>query len=133
VGSYDGGKQFMAFVSGTFAVDRQHEPKRWIAVLHLFDADGNHVTTQTRLGGFDAEGRKIAVEKAWIEMEDLIADIVGVDIEFHDISIKLFSVEVDGVTHGLLYETGERSGEWVMLEPLDVMFHPPWDSGKFST
>jgi hypothetical protein len=54
--------------------------------------------------------------------------------------VRLFSVEMDDVTHGLFYEQseedpepGEERGEWVMLEPRDIMFHPPWDSGEYST
>jgi hypothetical protein len=23
--------------------------------------------------------------------------------------------------------------EWITLEPCDIMFHPPWDSGEYST
>ena len=49
-----------------------------------------------------------------------------------------FSVVLDGVTHGLYYEhhvepEEDDEGEWVMLEPRDIMFHPPCDSGEYST
>jgi predicted nucleic acid-binding protein len=55
-----------------------------------------------------------------------------------DILVKLFSIVLDGITHGLIYEKvrPEENGpefEWVMLRPRDVMFHPPWDSGQWST
>jgi hypothetical protein len=49
-------------------------------------------------------------------------------------------VEIDGVTHGLFYGENEDvpvdSEDWydyVMFEPLDLMFHPPWDSGSYSS
>jgi hypothetical protein len=54
--------------------------------------------------------------------------------------VRLFSVEIDGITHGLFYEQSEeelkqdeKNSEWVMLEPQDIMFHPPWDSSEYST
>jgi hypothetical protein len=30
-------------------------------------------------------------------------------------------------------DPGEERGEWVMLEPRDIMVHPPWDSSEYST
>jgi hypothetical protein len=55
-----------------------------------------------------------------------------------DIFVKPFSVVIDGVTHGLVYratqpEEGGPVFEGVFLEPRDVMFHPPWESGEWST
>jgi hypothetical protein len=42
------------------------------------------------------------------------------------------------VVHGLIYEPerwdeGYQVGDHVMLEPNDIMFHSPWDSGEYST
>ena len=39
--------------------------------------------------------------------------------EFCDIWVRPFSVEIDGVLHGLFYEQSEDDpdSEWVMLEP----------------
>ena len=42
------------------------------------------------------------------------------------------------MVHGLIYERercdeDDDDHEWVMLEPNDIMFHPPWDSGEYST
>jgi hypothetical protein len=53
-------------------------------------------------------------------------------------SLKWFSVVLDGVTHGLfdghhLDPDEDYEGKWVMPEPRDIMFHPPWDSGEYST
>jgi formate hydrogenlyase regulatory protein HycA len=61
-----------------------------------------------------------------------------VEIEYGDIRVKPFRLEIGGVVHGLIYrsEFWEEDGEeheWVMLEPNDIMFHPPWDSGEYST
>jgi hypothetical protein len=52
-----------------------------------------------------------------------------------DINVKLFSVKVDEVTYGLIYEEAdeEKYCEYVMLEPNDIIFQEPWDSGNYST
>ena len=53
-----------------------------------------------------------------------------------DIYVKPFSAEIDGVLYELVYESGvdeDEGDEYVMLWPNDVMFHPPWDSGEYST
>jgi hypothetical protein len=133
----------MAYVTGAFPTglkyylgDDWQTKKRWLAVIHRFDADGNHIGSESRLGAFDIEGRQIAGDKAFAHLEDMFADLTaGGQPEFCDIWVKLFSVEIDGVTHGLFYEKSEDdpASEWVMLEPRDIMFHPPWDSGEYST
>ncbi len=148
VGRLRDGTQFMAFVTGAYPIgleyysgDDWQTRKKWLAVIHRFDAEGNHIGSESRLGGFDIEGRDIASEKAYSSLEDMLAELCGGELpDFCDIWVRLFSVEMDGVAHGLFYELseeeaeeGEDRGEWVMLEPRDIMFHPPWDSGEYST
>ncbi len=143
VGRSVDGKQFMAFVTGAFEFDPHHGGqrfdgvKRWVAVLHLFAPDGSHLATSTRLGGFDQdEGRSVAGGKAWDQFRDLFQDAGITEAEQCDISVGLFQVVQDGVLYGLLYEgnnEGDVEGdEHVMLEPNDIMFHPPWD-GTYSS
>lgn len=140
------GRQIMAYVTGAFPdgfpIDRDPEiwrkAKRWLAVLHLFDAEGNHLGSEARLGGFDIEGRDVAGEKAWAELDKMLLGLGPEQIELGDIWVKLFSVSIEGVTHSLLYEQhlpdeDSPAYECVMLEPQDIMFHPPWDSGEYST
>ena len=60
------------------------------------------------------------------------------EVKLGDIRVKRFRVEVEKIVHGLIYECElhEEDGreiEWVMLQPNDIMFHPPWDSGEYST
>jgi hypothetical protein len=63
------------------------------------------------------------------------------EYEFGDIRVKPFQVELGKVVHGLIYECVDSEDpedpgatyEYVMLEPNDIMFHPPWDSGEYST
>jgi formate hydrogenlyase regulatory protein HycA len=148
VGRLPGGMQFMAYVTGAFPTGEKYYlgddwqlKKKWLAVIHRFDPDGNHIGSESRLGGFDIEGREAAGDKAFGHLEGMFAELcAGEQPEFCDIWVKLFSVEIDGVTHGLFYEQseeepepGEERGEWVMLEPRDIMFHPPWDSSEYST
>jgi hypothetical protein len=103
--------------------------------------DGNHTGSESRLGGFDIEGRDVAGDRAFGHLQDMLVELAdGRRPELCDIWVRLFSVEIDGVTHGLFYEQseeepepGEERSECVMLEPWDIMFHPPWDSSEYST
>jgi hypothetical protein len=146
VGRLVDGRKFMAFVTGAFPdgvnlnwdTDEWRNVKSWSAVLHLFDPEGNHLSSQARLGGYDIEGHQVAVNKAWTELEQLLAQLRPGKPELCDIWVREFSTMIDGVTHSLLYRAfkGEEDGpvvECVMLEPRDIMFHPPWDSGEYST
>jgi hypothetical protein len=147
VGRCADGRQFMAFVTGAFPDDydwqRICDPhnndwqtdKRWLAVFHLFDAEGHHVGSEARLGGYDSEGWEIAGDKARAELEKMLSHL-GPDVTMCDIYVKPFSVVIDGVTHGLSYNhfaEGDFECESMMLEPRDIMFHPPWESGEYST
>jgi hypothetical protein len=145
VGRLEDGRQYMTFVTGAvpdgflFNPDNEEwrKVKRRLAVLHLFDADGNHLSTEVRHGGYDIEGREVAGEKAWTEVHAMFAPYRN-QPKRGDLDVKLFAVVVDGITHGLVYraEQFEDDGpvfEGVFLQPRDVMFHPPWDSGEWST
>jgi hypothetical protein len=146
VGRLDDGTQFMAYGTGCFPdgyllktdTEEWRDVKRWIAVLHLFDADGNHLRSESRLGGYDFEGWDEACGKANVELRAMLAPLGEKQPELCDIYVRLFSIVVDGVTHGLFYthhveRDEDYEGEWVMLEPRDIMFHPPWDSCEYST
>ncbi len=152
VGRYSGGDQFMAFVTGAFPADwwsgsrppeylrtRWADHKRWYAVLHRFDADGNHLGTEVRCGGTTAAGESQAIERADEELAVLLTSLGP--LEPQDIWVKPFGVEIDGYPFGLVYECvnaedpedPSATNEYVMLQPNDVMFHPPWESGEYST
>lgn len=146
VGRLADDRQFMAFVTGAFPDgvtlkydnDEWRKVKSWSAVLHLFDAEGNHISSDARLGGFDIEGRDVASDKAWSNLDNILAQLGAGTAELCDIWVRQFSATIDGVTHSLLFEAfkGEEDGpviECVMLQPRDIMFHPPWDSGEYST
>ena len=152
IGHYAGERQFMAFVTGAFPADwwsgsrspeylrtRWAEHKRWYAVLHCFDADGNHLKTNAWSGGTTAEGQHEACDRAWRKLGEMLASLG--EYELGDIAVKPFRVEQDGYLFGLVYERRSHDDpddpgagyECVMLWPNDIMFHPPWDSGDYST
>ncbi|MCI0377353.1 MAG: hypothetical protein L0215_07095 [Gemmataceae bacterium] len=145
VGRLKDGTQYMTFVTGAvpdgYVFDRDQEwrkVKRWLAVLHEFDSEGNHLRSEVKLGGYDIEGKDNACEKADAAIHKMFDPLRKKGPKRCDIKVKPFSLIVDGITHGLIYETSqpEENGpvfEWVMLEPRDVMFHPPWNSGEWST
>jgi formate hydrogenlyase regulatory protein HycA len=152
VGRYGDGNQFMAFVTGAFPKDwwsgnyppeylrgRWAEHKRWYAVLHRFGPGGDHLGTEARSGGTTAEGQAEAIDRAERELAVLLASVAP--FRPCGIRVKLFGVEIDGYYFGLDYkcvdaedpENPSATDEYVMLEPNDIMFHPPWDSGEYST
>jgi formate hydrogenlyase regulatory protein HycA len=150
VGTFNGGKQFMGYV--TYA--SQYVPKYYhteevtpdgqllfrehtncFAVLHRFDAAGGHLGTDVER----VEGSRDSGQRDWAKLEEMIAALGK--IQFCDIRVKPFRVEFGKVVHGLIYECVDAedpddpsaTNEYVMLEPNDIMFHPPWDSGEYST
>jgi formate hydrogenlyase regulatory protein HycA len=147
VGRYGGGKQFLADVTRAFPDDDPYpdptgdwaSKKRWYAVLHCFDADGNHLGTDLFSGGTTAEGQDQAVGRADQKLDEMLASLG----EYHlcDIAVRPFRVEHEGYLFGLVYqrnswedpEDPDGAYECVMLWPNDIMFHPPWDSGEYST
>ncbi len=146
------GHQFMAFVTGAFPADwwtgsrapqylrmqwRHH--KRWYAVLHKFASDGSHLGTDVWNGGNTARGEREAIDRSEKKLSELL-DSLG-EYMLGDIWVKPFAVKIDGYLFGLVYQINsyedptdpDATYECVMLEPNDIMFHPPWDSGEYST
>jgi hypothetical protein len=146
VGQLDDGRQYMTFVTGAvpdgYLFPRDNDDwrkvKSWLAVLHMFDAAGNHLQSEVRLGGYDIEGAVEAGDKAEALLHDMFAPFRSKRPKRCDIYVKPFTFVFDGVTHGLIYEAFQPEEdapviEAVMLQPRGVMFHPPWDSGEWST
>jgi hypothetical protein len=148
------GQQFMGFVTGAMPSDwwsGKHHPlyieanwarfKRWYAVMHLFDLEGNHLTTDARSGGnsISTEVQGESCRRADEYLEQMFRTLGAV--QFCGINIKTFGVEIDGYFFGLVYEVKsyddpgnpDSTYESLMLQPNDIMFHPPWDSGEYST
>ena len=142
VGRYPAG-QFLGYV--TYASPKVYHPEEttvdgqiiWqehtncFAVLHRFDPQGGHIGTDVeRVGGTTDSN-----EQDWARLDAMVAGLGA--IALGAIRVRPFQVEIEGILHGLIYETETwddgQSDEWVMLEPNDVMFHPPWDSGEYSS
>jgi hypothetical protein len=105
IGVFADGKQFAGL---SFSIG-----KKRIAVLHLFDADGNHLQTDAWDGNTKRE-----VD------QQLDAAIDGLsNPQRADIRVKLFSVERFGVTFGLV-QAGPTRVDYV---PGELMFVPPWN------
>lgn len=54
------------------------------------------------------------------------------DAEFGSIAIRPFTLTYDGVTFGLIDESGPDRGSWAELYPDRLGFSDPWD-GTYST
>lgn len=135
VGHFGDGRQYMAFGTRAFPLNTFHsrEVKRWIAVIHLFDSDGNHLKTESRLVGFGTDEPDI-FERIDEVFENLLSDYGTKDAQLGDICIKPFSIVIDDIFYGFIYKKDEEHNrERITLWPNDVVFHPPWDDGLYDT
>jgi hypothetical protein len=126
-GRLDDDSLFMAFVTGECA---DGEERRWVAVLHLFDADGNHLGSEARIGGHDCIGIDVAGERADAELARLVAPILPRVKQVGDVFIRPFGVVLNEVLHGLIYDDGYEAA---IFHPRDVWFYFPWDTGEYDT
>lgn len=150
IGRYADGNQFMAYfiyasqyISKIYHTEEltadgrllYREHSNCFAVLHRFDAAGQHLGTDVER----IEDTLDSEKRDWAKLSAMIAGLG--EVEFSDIRVKPFRVEIGKVVHGLIYECADAddpddpsaTDECVMLEPNDIMFHPPWDSGCYST
>jgi hypothetical protein len=134
IGTCADGRQFMAFVTATLPSPLPSDwqaHKRWYAVLHTFDRSGRHVRTQTAFAGTTADGERDVVSKAQAKLAELISELG--EVALGDVSIALFSVEVDGHTFGLVDASEpDEDYESIRLLPNDLAFFDPWD-GSYDT
>lgn len=126
-GQLDDGTLFMAFVTGEQA---EGEERRWVAVLHLFGPDGNHLRSEARIGGHDRIGIDVAWERADAELGRLVTPILPRVKQVGDVFIRPFEVVLNGVLHGLVYDDVYEAA---VFHPRDVWFYFPWDTGKYDT
>lgn len=134
LGQSSDGKQFWAHSTHVFVKtyaeileiqgdwqDYRHE----YAVLHTFDKDGNHLTSNC----FNCGTSKDVTDKMlYDKLEEMVCQL-GV-IEFKDIEIKPFQSKIDDIIYGLV---PDENNEYINLEPnSQISFVPPWD-GTYST
>jgi len=110
--------------------------KRWYAILHKFDGWGKHVGTDHWFAGTDADGsfEQHATHRASAKLDEMVADLG--EVEFADIEIGLFQVEIDGGVFGMVDvsepEEGPAFAERVAMLPGDLLFQAPWN-GNYDT
>jgi formate hydrogenlyase regulatory protein HycA len=134
IGNYGAGNQFVGFVTATLPTplpDDWQVHKRWYAVLHTFDATGNHLNTEVSYAGTTASGERQAVERAEARLGEMIAALGKV--RYGDVKVGLFQVQIDGHTFGLVDASEPDEGyESIHLLPNDLAFFAPWD-GTYDT
>jgi hypothetical protein len=101
--------------------------KRWYAVLHLFEPNGRHIQTKHWFSGTTADGEDTVCSNAKSELKRMIAEFG--DVEFKDVAVRLFEIEIEGRRFGLIAD--EERGT-VSLEPNDFLFRAPWN-GEYDT
>jgi formate hydrogenlyase regulatory protein HycA len=135
IGKYGRGRQFMAFVVATLPspppTDWERH-KRWYAVLHTFDAKGNHLATDAWFAGLTADGEKEVTERAQQKRMEMLAGLGP--YRLCNVKVKVFSVEIEGHLFGLVDSSEPEEGfeERVSLLPNDFLFTAPWN-GSYST
>ena len=98
--------------------------RRDYALLHTFDIEGNYLTTKHWSG--------LVTEINEQQFEDKLQEMVSQlgDIEFQDIEIKLFQIQLDNLTFGLLVD---QESKMINLQPSStISFQEPWD-GEYYT
>jgi hypothetical protein len=99
--------------------------RREYAVIHTFDNDGNYLTTKHWNAGLTIDVDDEAIEK---KLKEFVSELGGTT--FKNIEIKLFQIEIDGITFGLIPD--EESG-MIHLQPTSkISFQEPWD-GEYNT
>jgi formate hydrogenlyase regulatory protein HycA len=110
--------------------------KRWYAVLHKFDGWGKHIGTEYWFAGTDANGsyEHHVSRQASAKLDEMVAALG--EVEYADIEIELFQIEIDGSIFGLVDvsqpEEGPAFADRVAMLPGDLLFHAPWN-GNYDT
>lgn len=94
-------------------------------VLYLFDSDGYYLKHKYWYGGTTATCNQRVLDA---KRHELLATLGNV--KYCDIAVRLFSVQIDNITFGLIPNTEHESVE---LEPgSQISFTEPWD-GEYYT
>jgi hypothetical protein len=107
-----------------------------LIAVHEFDADGHHLSIRTRLVSEGAVG-----PKADALLHEMVAPYRAAGWRPGDIQVRPFLVEADGWQHDFVFRgfgdglegDEEDRDENVYFMPFSFPFHPPYDSGSYST
>lgn len=129
IGTYEDGQFFGSVTAtledGTGGTDDWYRYKRWYAVLHRFGPDGAHTGSQIWCAG-TSEAEEDSIDRAQARLTDWLETLPG--RVFGDIAIKLFHVEFEGHTFGLIDQAEDYDGQdHAEFVPDDLGFDPPWD------
>lgn len=133
IGKLRDGRQFMAFIVGVGRrpIRSERGSLKWYAVLHLFDAEGNHVGTKVSFLGSGAFASQLHGAEA--KLTTMVRSLGPV--KYSDVAVKLFSIKIKGLVFGLI-DASIPSKKYrytrVDLVPNGLAFFPPWD-GTYST
>ncbi|MBP2707821.1 hypothetical protein JOL79_28975 [Microbispora sp. RL4-1S] len=96
-------------------------PGPWFAILHLFDQDGRHLSSEISPFTDDTEADQ-ALRRMVARLRDM---------EYGDIAIRPFRVDAHDCVFGLIDET-DRADGYVEYYPNHIGFYEPWD-GSYDT
>jgi hypothetical protein len=140
-GRLSDGRVFVAYTTGA-APAGGHNVDRIVAVLHLFDTDGSHLRTESRLGGLCQnwetyrEDRDRAGEVADRALTELLATLAQFAPCYERVDVRPFEVQIEGVEYGFVYRVmgdDERTDEYVIHMPRHHWYHAPWTTGEYDT
>lgn len=126
IGKYENGSQFFGY--GTFVFTEIPIPENWekyrreYAVLYLFDEEGNFKEAKYEFAG-TSDSLKFDTED---KIEEFLSKLG--EIEYCNIKIKSFEIEIDGFKFGLI---PNEESEMIELQPSNT-FGEPWD-GEYDT
>lgn len=98
--------------------------KKEYVVVHTFEKDGSYLTTNYWYS--------LTIDTNEKQLEDKLQEMVSElgDIDFQDIEIKIFQIQIDNVTFGLV---ADQESEMINLQPSStISFQEPWD-GEYYT
>jgi len=121
------GYQTFAFSKPFSEIEQGDDWKKYrkeYAILHTFDSDGNYIATRHWSG--------LATETDDQQLDSKLQEMVSElgDINFQDIEIKIFQIQLDNIIFGLV---ADEESEMINLEPSStISFQEPWD-GEYYT
>lgn len=128
IGKYENENQFFGY--GTFVFTEMPIPENWekyrreYAVLYLFDKEGNFKEAKYEFAG-TSDSLKFDTEE---KIEEFVSKLG--EIEYCNIEIKPFEIEIDGFKFGLI---PNEESEMIELQPSNtIAFGEPWD-GEYDT
>lgn len=142
IGKYGKGNQFWGQVVAAFrkpdampngitpSVSDWPSRKCWYAILHKFDSRGNYLGTDHKFAGTTADGEQAVLAQAEVHMNNFIGTLGPV--KFGNIAIRLFKIDIDGHTFGMIDTSSEEWGDTATMEPGSLVFFPPWN-GEYDT